>query len=444
MQKDMEQQEIQEKMIQISELSEKEDQGQEVQDIYYYKDFIFQGSNLAENNIFIAKVENMLNNTSTYEIYSGTSNTLIATVDEQGILHFMPEYLEMLRQVDDRIVEMLDLENLKFELPKELEKEDIIFTRQERENIIKKEKVKDENISDKQNDEKVEEKDSNKESKEEQIAEVKGIPQNNILLVKENSNLYKDHPNLEPNLYFYRDNDGTVKAEYLDSKGDSHPSKYFEPSTTNLRQETVSLGDDGNPVKKEVPYQVMRTKSLNNVDKDIRDIRINIKFDTYGYLDIEEARQGKNGEWLSHDIEVKGRDYNSRAVNETTSIRTRKADPDKQTEAYEKTEDTGLAKDEVQYSEMYLISHADEFIDRLIAEGYQKKEAVQIFDYMIGDEALTLKEAKEKVNKQITSKKDKENDYIEDNEKDNKGIEDEGRTPWGDAEAREMRLHKPV
>ena len=37
----------------------------------------------------------------------------------------------------------------------------------------------------------------------------------------------------------------------------------------------------------------MKTKGLNNVDKDIRDIRINIKIDSYGYLDIEEARQGK-------------------------------------------------------------------------------------------------------------------------------------------------------
>ena len=47
---------------------------------------------------------------------------------------------------------------------------------------------------------------------------------------------------------------------------------------------------------------------------------------------------------LSHDIETKGRNYNSHAVNQTTSIRTRAADPDRQTEAYEKAANTGLKR----------------------------------------------------------------------------------------------------
>src|SRR5699024_5514053 len=160
----------------------------------------------------------------------------------------------------------------------------------------------------------------------------------------------------------------------------------------SLREETVSLGDDGNPVTREVPYQVMRTRNLNSVDKDIRDIRISVNIDSYGYLELQESRQGKNGEWLSHDIEVKGRDYNTYTVNQTTSIKTRKADTDKQTEAYEKAEGTGLEEDGIQYSEMYLIEHADEVVEDLMKEGYQKKEAVQIVDYMLGEEALTLEE----------------------------------------------------
>ncbi|MFQ8989314.1 MAG: hypothetical protein ACLR6T_11650, partial [Intestinibacter sp.] len=182
---------------------------------------------------------------------------------------------------------------------------------------------------------------------------------------------YKDHPELEPSLYFYRDQNGTVRAEYIDENGVSQPSKYFEPSTTSLRQETVSLGDDGNPVTKEVPYQVMKTKGLNSADKDIRDIRMTVEIDAYGYLSIQEARQGKNGEWLSHEIEMQGRDYNSHAVNQVTSIKTREADPDKQTKAYESLEGTEVAEDGIEYSEMYLISHAEEIIDELIKEGYQ-------------------------------------------------------------------------
>ena len=76
---------------------------------------------------------------------------------------------------------------------------------------------------------------------------------------------------------------------------------------------------------------------------------------------------------------------------------------------------------------MYLIEHADEVVEDLMKEGYQKKEAVQIVDYMLGEEALTLEEAKEKTNEDIIKEqKDKEKD---------KEVE-EGRTPWGDAEER--------
>ncbi len=89
------------------------------------------------------------------------------------------------------------------------------------------------------------------------------------------------------------------------------------------------MGRDGNPMTRETPQQVMRTQNLTRRDPDVRDVRINVKFDQYGYLDIEEARQGRNGEWAAHDIEVRGRDYNSAEVNEATSMKTGVADPDK-------------------------------------------------------------------------------------------------------------------
>ena len=332
---------------------------------------------------------------------------------------------------------MLDLEDLNFELPKELEKEDKILTKQEREEIAKenqtqlkdKEPKKEEKGQGKNQQEKNEAKDL-EEEKREKIARKKQIPSHNILMVRENSNLYKDHPNLEKNLYFYRDSNGTVKAEYLDENGNPHPSHFFEDSSTVLRQETVSLGDDGNPVTKEVPYQVMRTKNLNTQDQDIRDIRMTINIDSYGYLEIEEARQGRNGQWLSHHIEVKGRDYNSYEINKETSIRTRKANPDEQTKSYEKVENTGLEQDGVTYDEMYLIEHAQEIIKRFIKEGYQKKEAVQIFDYMIGEETLTEEQAKQRVNEKI-KKEDVQEISLEE--------QGEERTPWGDAERRQKR-----
>lgn len=426
-----------EKMIQISELIEqgKQSENIQVETMIYYKDFVFQGSNLAEIDIFIAKVQNMLDQTNTYEIYSGKTNTLIATVDIQGKIHFMPEYIESLKEIDGNFAEMLHLENLDFQLPKELAKEDIVLTKEERIHMSSK---KDQPTQDEKKAKEEKQLDENKgeksleEEQKETIARLKKVPSHNILMIRENSNLYKDHPNLEKNLYFYRDSQGIVKAEYIDINGKSQPSKYFEASTTALSQENISVGNNGKAVTKEVPHQVMKTKGLNHVDKDIKDIRMNIKIDQYGYLDIEEARQGSNGEWLAHDVEVQGRNYNSYTVNRTTSIHTRNADPDKQTQAYEKTTQTGLKENGIEYSEMYLIQHPNEFIQKLIEEGYQKPEAIQIFNYIVGKEKLDLEEAKQKVNKEIKQEKLKEDKGRE------KQSEDE-RTPWGDAENRKNR-----
>lgn len=434
---------ILQKMMEIGELIE---QGKEVEDIQvgtinYYKDFVFQGSQLAETDLFVARIDNTLEGTSTYELYSGKTNTLIATVDTQGKIHFMPEYIEGLKQIDERFAQMLHLEDLDFQLPEELAKEDKVLTREERIHIASKkiQNTRSGRTVEKENSKETLEQDtkgkSPEEEQREEIAKAKKVPSHNILIIRSNSNLYKDHPNLEPNLYFYRDSQGVVRAEYIDNNGQVQPSKYFEPSTTSVRQETVSIGDNGKPVTKEVPHQVMKTKGLNHVDKDIRDIRMNIKIDSYGYLDIEEARQGSNGEWLAHDVEVQGRNYNSHSVNVTTSIRSRMADPDRQTEAYEKAAETGLREDGIEYSEMYLIQHPNEFIESLINEGYQKPEAVQIFDYIVGKEALSLEEAKQRVNEEIEQGKFRKEEPKQQVEA-QQGDEEEGRTPWGDAEDR--------
>ena len=449
----LEKEEVEQKMLAIAKLIKEtnEEKDFDVENINYYEDFKFEGSNLAETNIFIAEVADKSDGIVKFELYSGNTNNLIATVSPDGKLHFSQEYLENLREVDEHFFESLDIDDLDFKLPEELGKDDRVFTKEEREYIESKELEKDihgknkeltnaEKLTDteKEKDDETKEEEENKalsedEKQQEQIAKQKGIPTHSVLFVRENSNFYKDHPELEKNLYFYRDNDGVVKAEYIDSNGKSQPSKYIEPSQTALRQETISLGDDGNPVTREVPYQVMKTKGLNNIDKDIRDIRINVKIDTYGYLDIEEARQGRNGEWLSHDVEVKGRNYNSNAVNQTTSIRSRNADPDKQTEDFEKAEENEEAfKDGIQYDEMYLMRNSDVIMQELIDKGYQKEEAIKIFNYMIGEENLTMSEAEERVNEEIKEQNRDENEK-EGSEREESEEQSEGRTPGDDA-----------
>ena len=53
--------------------------------------------------------------------------------------------------------------------------------------------------------------------------------------------------------------------------------------------------------------------NLNGNDEDIKAVRIIIEI-VQGYLIVKESRLGKNGKWESHEIEVMGRDYNSKEI----------------------------------------------------------------------------------------------------------------------------------
>lgn len=435
--------EIKEAMANIyTQIAEREDKSTQISNITYYKELAFDSARFIENDVFVTKLNRENGKKGAEEVYEiyNKDGDLVATVDKAGKIHFSPEYIEKLRQEYQEYFEMLNLDNSVLELPEEIKERNITLQPEELKKEIQKKKEKgkeDEEKAEEEEEEQEQEKeklDPQEENQEQKaIAKKKGIPENNVLIVRDNSNFYKDHPEVERDLIFSRDKDGLVKAEYIDENGELQPSKYIMPSTTGIRQETVSIGSDGNPVTKESPQQVMQTRNLTGRDQDIKDVRINIKFDTYGYLDIEEARQGKKGECAAHDIEVRGRDYNSSQVNEKTSIRTGVADPDRETGTYSSVEKTGLIQDGVQYDEMHLMQHSEEIIEEFIKDGYQRKEAVEIFNYMIGEEVLTEKEAKERVNENI-----KEREKIQEKEQE-RDDDDEGRTPWGDAEARDSR-----
>lgn len=427
--------EIKEAMANIyTQIAEREEKTTEISDITYYKELAFDSARFIENDVFVTKLNRENGKKGIEEVYEiyNKDGDLVATVDKAGKIHFLPEYIEKLRQEYQEYFEMLNLDNAVLELPEELEKE--IQEKQDKKGNEEEEKAEEEEEEAEEEEEKTEEEEEKAEDQEQKaIAKKKGIPENNVLIVRDNSNFYKDHPEVERNLIFSRDKDGLVKAEYIDENGELQPSKYIMPSTTGIRQETVSIGSDGNPVTKESPQQVMQTRNLTGRDQDVRDVRINIKFDIYGYPYLEEARQGNEGEWTSQAIEVKGRPTNSSQVNEITSIRTGVADPDRETGMYSSVEKTGLIQDGVQYDEMHFMQHSEEIIEKFIKDGYQRKEAVEIFNYMIGEEVLTEKEAKERVNENI-----KKREKIQEKEQE-RDDDDEGRTPWGDAEARDSR-----
>lgn len=338
-----------------------------------------------------------------YKVY-GEDHTQIANIDEKGNVEFTDEYLNKLKEINERQLNSIQTRGVQLEEKKPEGKNEISY---------KEEKRKE---------------DENRQIEE--IAKQKNIPKNNVLKVRTDSNLYKNHPELkeEPNLYFYRDEDGKIKAEYIDEKGIIHPSKYFEESTTALSEQTVDLGQDGNPVKKKVPYQTMKT-NLNGNDEDIKAVRINIEI-VQGYLIVKESRLGKNGKWESHEIEVMGRDYNSKEVNDVTSTRLGgEADPSRVTNMFKKVEQTSLADDGIQMEEMQ--GYRENLINKFVNEGYNREEATRIYEYMVNeDRKLTEEQAKEKVNEEIRNN----TDYGE-----NEG----GRTPGEDAYDRLTMRGKP-
>lgn len=293
--------EIKEAMANIyTQIAEREDKSTQISNITYYKELAFDSARFIENDVFVTKLNRENGKKGAEEVYEiyNKDGDLVATVDKAGKIHFSPEYIEKLRQEYQEYFEMLNLDNAVLELPEEIKERNITLQPEELEKEKKKEKQDEKGKEDEekteeeeQEQEKLDPQEENQEQKA--IAKKKGIPENNVLRVRDNSNLYKDHPEIERNLIFSRDNDGMVKAEYIDENGELQPSKYIMPSTTGIRQETVSIGSDGEPVTREVPNQVMRTQNLSRRDGDVRDIRFNIKFDKYGYMDIEEARQGK-------------------------------------------------------------------------------------------------------------------------------------------------------
>lgn len=343
-----------------------------------------------------------------YKVY-GEDHTQIANIDEKGNVEFTDEYLNKLKEINERQLNSIQTRGVQLEEKKPEGKNEISY---------KEEKRKE---------------DENRQIEE--IAKQKNIPKNNVLKVRADSNLYKNHPELkeEPNLYFYRDEDGKIKAEYIDEKG-IHPSKYFEESTTALSEQTVDLGQDGNPVKKKVPYQTMKT-NLNGNDEDIKAVRINIEI-VQGYLIVKESRLGKNGKWESHEIEVMGRDYNSKEINDATSTRIGgEADPSRTTDAYEKVKETSMSNDGVQMEEMQ--EYRESLINKFIDEGYNREEATKIYNYMIEKSwNLTEEQAKDKVNEEIKGKN--EIDEMDDN------TEGEGRTEGGEALERLFNRGNPI
>lgn len=394
--------ELLEKIKGIEDRIKGEGQSQDVS-VKYFEDANLQlGKNILR--VSIAEItEKFLDNKSeeqtqtTYEVYMkfAGEDVLIANIDADGTLRVNKETVQRI-DPDNKLglLELGDQEKPDLSVLKDLEgktKEDL--EKELEEKGKEREKGREEAEQEEQEDEKDDEKDEDE--KTEEIARAKNIPAKNIYRIRPDSQFFKNYPMVDKSTYFYRDNDGKMKAEYVDKNGRTVPSPYFKDSTTRLTDPVISVGTDGQNVKSQRPYQSMQTEGLNR-QYGVRDVRISIYFDG-GYINMEESRLGDDGKWVGYGIERTGRDYNSKQVN-SMSDTTRKEDKSELVSgSFKKVEDTGFKEDGITMDEL----SPKKTLDRLMDEGYNKNEAARIINYMIGPEKMGEDKAKETVNQEI-------------------------------------------
>ena len=140
-------------MLQISNnISERiRNNGQEIDNIGYYKEFEFENSGLEVKDIFIVKLKKEEKKSrenedqqekQLYEIYD-KDNNLIATVDEIGKIQFQPEFLQSLKEISEEYYNTLTLDDVEIEFPEELEQDDLILTKEEIEEKADNKKIED-------------------------------------------------------------------------------------------------------------------------------------------------------------------------------------------------------------------------------------------------------------------------------------------------------------
>lgn len=285
---------------------------QKRENITYYNDFEFKGSRLAIKNVYIVEIETQKpqetadksnKKSTTYDIYD-ENNKKIATVNEKGKIHFLPEYIEKLRRIDEKYFEQLNLENLDFELPKELSKKDISLTREElsseKDRILDKDR--EDRISENKEKNDTEKKENQEEKKTEQeTEEEKKAKTAKALEIDENQ--IKSICTIDPNQritdkYNLRDmmpevanyksisiaytNQGNFTVLGVKSDGTREKINSIESiEGVATSKSIISINEDGSKVEEKQVKGLMRINARN------RDDGIAISVGNYGMMNID-------------------------------------------------------------------------------------------------------------------------------------------------------------
>lgn len=291
------------KMQELSEMvdTELDNKQQKREDITYYDDFEFKGSNLAVKSVYIVEISNNNDektadksdeNYTTYEIFD-RNNKKIADVDEKGKIRFNPEFIERLKQIDSNYIEQLNLEDLTFELPEKLSERDVHLTREE----LLEEKERDiGSKKEEQKDKKEEDKEAEKETEEEKkqkTADALGIDETEIKSIStidlnqkvtDKYTLRDMIPEVKEcdmlTVAYTKDGNFTLLGAKRDGTRENLKSvESIEGASTN--KNVISINEDGSRVEEKQVKGLMRINARN------RDDGLSISIGDYGMMNID-------------------------------------------------------------------------------------------------------------------------------------------------------------
>lgn len=293
----------------------------------YFRDFEFGNSGLAIKNVYIVEIKQKIqektadnpeknadkkekkDNLTTYEIFDD-NDKLIAMVSSEGKVQFVPEYLEQLKENYGEYFKQLELDDIDFELPKELKENDIVMTKaklDEREknglerNKEGKKEQKQEGDSEKEKEEEEEEKEPDQETEEEKkekTAKALNIDKDEIKAVStiNPSEKITDKYNLVdlmPEASKYASvsivcstpnekSNGQFTILGVKQDGTREPISSIEPvEGTTGNKNVISINEDGSKVEEKQVKGLLRINARN------RDDGIAVSIGDYGMLNVD-------------------------------------------------------------------------------------------------------------------------------------------------------------
>lgn len=327
------------KMVSLKESIQKELKNrQEIANIGYYRDFKFKGTQFGINEAYIVKIKDDSvpkkelkprekddkDEIYIYQIYD-KHNNLVATVDRNGNIQFELEYFE---NMDKQYLESLELDEEEFELPDELQKDDLILTKAELEEKDKDRKL--EEVSKVIQSDKI---DSYSEMRTDQTSMFNKVTNKQELnpntRVTQTETLADMIPELKEKgitkvgvVYsdYSKGQNGRFSFVGIDKDGKIQKLESLENIQGTTTGQTISSinSSDGSIVEKEQVAGMVRINGRNN--KNGREEFISVRQGQYGILEVDYVRsepsEDKDNRYISAPIETHNIKPTTREVRE--------------------------------------------------------------------------------------------------------------------------------